>query len=697
MTSDSNVSSSQCKGKGRAVNEDNENTPLLASSGSNNTSDQLNAPLTPTARPSLLLTVFLASLSICIAFFVFFALLTYSYSSEVAHISPEVVIRDALVVRGPEDVRVLSTSEGQLTMQVDGHVGLRADALLDVAVSDDGLFSGVWKAWARWGTAQMHEVSVHMGTIQVRSRNSIILATLNTSVITIPLTINSPKDLSDLSWLTSISLNVTLRPTENVTELIRFVREGWRSGALDIHALVPEVQVRGGVPGDTSWRRHLDFIRTDVETNIYVKIPDMPGLPHPGRNTPFPSIADLVKLESFQILTENSTAMIHVSAKLMNPLPGEFNISIPSLPFIVSLPSTTDDTSIAVTSVLSSPFRFTHPFAVIALTGHILPLPRSSSPILSHFLSIYLAHAPPGPPIQITTPLLPPTFPPIPAFFPLPKKKPRLLRDVTIKDVQIKAGKGGEDGVVRMSGVVYAKVVLPKGVDIGVHVHRIWPDVLVFDGVPVGTGDDLGTGKAEMDTELHLDDLSERYRQMKDPDPMPLPDPLPERAFARIRPEVWLPAISVPVVKDSSHHYGMGDGDDGDGDEDEDGAEYIVTAKVVDIPLEVLPGRDSQLRHFVTKVIFGTKGALAGVQGIAAVAVAVDGLPTEEDAESPDEPPDREHDHIWEDLGHSKGDGGHRQYSTGEGKEAEEGPEIGVFELTGLPFQGTFRVGKKTF
>ena len=53
------------------------------------------------------------------------------------------------------------------------------------------------------------------------------------------------------------------------------------------------------------------------------------------------------------------------------------------------------------------------------------------------------------------------------------------------------------------------------------------------------------------------------------------------------------------------------------------------------------------------KVIFGTQGALAGVQGVAAVAVRVNGLPFAN--------------------GHD-----------------------GEMELTGLPFEGSVRIGKKS-
>ncbi|KAI0329821.1 hypothetical protein GY45DRAFT_1435207 [Cubamyces sp. BRFM 1775] len=115
-----------------------------------------------------------------------------------------------------------------------------------------------------------------------------------------------------------------------------------------------------------------------------------------------------------------------------------------------------------------------------------------------------------------------------------------------------------------------------------------------------------------------------------------LPDPLPPRAFAHIRPEDWLPVLSEKV--------------DGPADA---GSAIAVSAHIDDVPLQVLPGREREFSHFVSKVIFGTQGALAGVQGVAAVAVRVNGLPFTN--------------------GHD-----------------------GKMELTGLPFEGSVGVGKKS-
>ncbi len=95
-----------------------------------------------------------------------------------------------------------------------------------------------------------------------------------------------------------------------------------------------------------------------------------------------------------------------------------------------------------------------------------------------------------------------------------------------------------------------------------------------------------------------------------------------------------------------------------------------ITAWFSDVPFEVLPGREREFRSFVAKVIFGPgNGAVAGIDGVAAVGVRVDGLSI---GQEPD------------------GDGS----VAGGGRRAGDEDGSGVV-LTGLPFQGSVRVGRK--
>lgn len=122
------------------------------------------------------------------------------------------------------------------------------------------------------------------------------------------------------------------------------------------------------------------------------------------------------------------------------------------------------------------------------------------------------------------------------------------------------------------SGLVFATAVLPKGMNVAMDVSRVFPELLVFDGA-VPPEDKANSFE---DHEGDEDGM---------PDPMPIPDPLPERAFAHIRPGEWLDALSVPI------------------DPPNDGGSTVaVSAKIVDVPLEVLPGRQRQFSSFVSKV-----------------------------------------------------------------------------------------------
>jgi len=114
---------------------------------------------------------------------------------------------------------------------------------------------------------------------------------------------------------------------------------------------------------------------------------------------------------------------------------------------------------------------------------------------------------------------------------------------------------------------------------------------------------------------------------------------------------------------------------EGDEEEEREGTRVVVTASFTDVPLEVIPGREKEFRGFVAKVLFSTSGAMAGVQGTAAVSVHVEGLPIA-------------HDSI-----HSPPGDDDEPENEGEGGDDEE--DTGTIELYGLPFSGRVRVGKK--
>ncbi|CAL1710343.1 unnamed protein product [Somion occarium] len=594
------------KGKGRAVSPfPSERTPLLASRS--NTPVELEDSSTP--RRSIwprLLSVFIFCFLISLFLLVLVALIAYSYGSRASGISSDVLIQRALVLRGPDRIDVLNfTRESGLWAQVDGRVGINAGAAIEVnAEEDDGILASAWKSLGRWGIRRLDAVTVNLSTIEVSSEHD-YLANISIPPLDLPLVANPP---SDLSWLRRVSVPIHIQPTNDSSALLRFARESWKDGMVNAKAVVDQATISGGHLGEQSWRKRVHVVRTDITSTVRMQVPSLPGLPPPGQDIPF---ASFVTLRSFLIQSTYDQLTIDATASVFNPLPDNIQAQLPSLPFTIYLPNY-DTNPVPVANISTPPFPLTHPNITLSISGYVLPLDRTTSPALSSFLTSYLSAQ--DIPILVSSALVPSLT--LPAIFPAPNPPPQVLRNVTIKDMKIKpAGNGG----MVASGTVWARVVLPKGINVGLDVNRVFPDVLVFDG-PVS-----GSEPGDDETNIVLT-----------PPERPLPDPLPERAFAHIRPDDWLPSTCTPV-----------EGEEGDGSAVE------VSAKLIDVPLEVLPGRDKEFRNFVGKVIFGTNGALAGVQGVAAVAVHVRGLP----------------------------------FENGKG---------GEMELEGLPFQGSVRIGKRS-
>lgn len=383
------------------------------------------------------------------------------------------------------------------------------------------------------------------------------------------------------------------------------------------------------------------MLLTHTKNSLISLVPNLPGLPKPGKNAPFPDLVDLITLDKFYVNTRRHIVVITANATAVNPLPETLHMKIPTVPFTVFLPNSSNanssNNSIAIPIVTghSLPFKLTHPNITVDLSASILQITEDSIPVISSFISTYLSGH--SAPFVAGTPLLPSLH--VPMVFPAPHPKPQVLRDVAIRNMHISLN--GE--VVLASGTIYARVVLPLGIRLKMDVERIWPDVLVFDGKVPDEADTMKFTESPEDHPQTLDNVSIYKGKGSDIPRPPLPDPLPENAFARIRPGDWLLADSIALPIPSE-----------DGSMDDGTSEYIVTADIENVPLEVLPGRQKLMSSFVAKVLFGPQGALAGVHGTAAVAALVDGLPV-----------------------------------------AGDGDNGGVVELLGLPFTGSFRVGKK--
>ncbi|KAJ4465780.1 hypothetical protein C8J55DRAFT_566035 [Lentinula edodes] len=311
--------------------------------------------------------------------------------------------------------------------------------------------------------------------------------------------INSP---SGYSWLQHVSAPVLIRPTSKTSDLLHFAQDSWRNGRITERSTI---DVRGGELATPSWKSRLHRQLSDVETALSIKIPDLPGFPHPKRNAPIPPLADLITLRSFQLSSAEEKLAIQAVATMVDPAPINFNVTVPKLPFVVSLLSESSSLT-PIASVQTDPFALTHPNITLGITGYVLSLPPDAFPVLSTFLTHYLAGR--SNLISISTPLVSDMT--IEANFPAPNPKPQILRNVTIHDMKMKPG-----NTFLASGTVLAHIVLPKGmdVDIDIDVKCVLPDVLVFDG--------------EVPDDVHIGT----------PPVQPLPNPLPEGALGHIRPD----------------------------------------------------------------------------------------------------------------------------------------------------------------
>ena len=656
------------KGKARAINDNQEPTetsPLLASRSYIIHPDDDNlesaSQFNRTTLFSTLTTVFLITLSISILLALLLLSLAYSYAAKASHLSDNDILNNGLVFRGPDSIDVLNVSRhGDVWLRLDGHVGFDAGAVIGVNSDiSDNYWLNTWKAIGRWGIRNLNTVSLTLSSINITSQYepSVQLASIEVPPFQIPLTANPP---NDASWLTPMSLPVHIYPSHDVSAWIKFARESWRSGYAVAQVTVARADIQGGAL-QRSWRSVLRLGRSNVTVGLHMKskssclhsplfcnssysplVPVMPSLPAPGDGQSLPSISDLVHLSHFSLSSGPDNLSINATATTINPAPSFITFTSPPLPFVVWIDPPNDTTTqslVPLASVTAEPFSLTHPNITLSLHGNVLPISQSAAPALSSLISDYLSGI--DHPISITSPFELFSDYTAHAKFPAPHPRPEVLRNVTIEGMKIHAA----GTTILANGVVHGRIALPEGMDLTLLIDRILPDVLIFDG-PL---DSVSSTASPLPT-TRTTTRSTKTTGKKDdgvPPAPPLPSPLPQRAFARVRPDSWLTALSTPTAPRR--------------DWNERGNTTVrVSAWFTDVPLEVLPGREHEFRSFVTKVIFGpSEGAVAGVQGIAAVCVQVDGLPI------------------------------------GQPEEGEGEVGSGDMMLMGLPFQGSVRVGRK--
>ncbi|KAI0292214.1 hypothetical protein B0F90DRAFT_1646621 [Multifurca ochricompacta] len=642
------------KGKARANNhEPTETTPLLASRSYIIPPDDDILETISQSQPSLfstLTSVFLLTLSISILLVLLLLSLAYSYAAKASRLSNDDIINNGLVFRGPDAIDVLNiTEDGEVWLRLNGRIGFDAGAIMGVKPDhDDNFLLDAWKVIGRWGIRSLDIVSVTLSSVNITSPDDpeAPLASIDVPPFQIPISAN-PSD--DFAWLSPISVPAHINPSHNVSAWFKFFRESWRRGYAVTQATLARAEIQGGVLQGWTWKNAIKIDRSNVTLGLRVKIPIVPGLPAPESGLPLPAVSELVHLANFSLTSSSNNLFIDAAATMTNPIPSAITFTAPPLPFIVWTPSSpdADDSLIPLATVTSESFTLTHPNITLSLHGRVLPIPPPAAPGLSSLISDYLSGV--DHPISVTSPLK--FFADYIAHTKFPSKHPRpeILRNVTIESMKIHPS----GTTILANGVVHARIALPEGMDVTLHVSRVLPDALIFDGPLPKTSIASLTPTLPIKAN-NLSNLTKKDDDDDAPPPLPLPSPLPPRAFARVRPSSWLTALSAPTEPRRDWNEG--------------GSTTLrVSAWFADIPLEVLPGREREFRSFVGKVIFGGgDGAVAGVQGVAAVGVRVEGLP----------------------IGEEEGEEGEEE---GEGEARVSGGVV----LTGLPFHGNLRVGRK--
>lgn len=291
-------------------------------------------------------------------------------------------------------------------------------------------------------------------------------------------------------------------------------------------------------------------------------MPALPNFPRPGKKL---DLSTLVTLHNY---TFTNTDGLRIAALAALPNPGVGEIPFP-LPFAIEFEGTRMAEVVARTATTSKEK------IELLLEGDILA--ASQSDALGDFLRRFLhgqdspivvrglhdmpaRYKGPSPP-QFVLQTLPSLA--LDLKFPAPHPAPQIIRSVTVEGMKI----GGGDAI-EASGTVVALVQLPSGLEsVNLNVSSIHPDVLIFDGTADGHDD--------------------------------RPDPAhpPEGAFARIHPAHYLESTTArsedPATPDA----------------------LVVRAPFENVPLDVLEGRESIFRGFVSKVIF-KGGANAGIGGV---------------------------------------------------------------------------------
>lgn len=179
----------------------------------------------------------------------------YHYASWVAHVNPEQLVKQGVVLKGPSNVEVVTVAEDYVELKVEGAVGIDADWIMGLEREGGGLFGGARKSFGRWLVKRVDQVTVSLGHVELyapysRSQHKIPtdpLVSLRASPVTIPLTTRRGDfDASDDSWLTPVSVPVFLSPNKNGSFIGEYVEDAMKVRRLLVTARADWLKVDAG-------------------------------------------------------------------------------------------------------------------------------------------------------------------------------------------------------------------------------------------------------------------------------------------------------------------------------------------------------------------------------------------------------------------------------------------------------------------
>lgn len=127
------------------------------------------------------------------------------------------------------------------------------------------------KSLARWAIRRLDRISVNLNTIDVASRHDkrLLFTSLHLPLLEHPVTVDPLT--ACLGLHANMSVPLFIRPTNNSTVLVQFVRDAWRHGVISVNAIIPQVVVQGGGLHEMgSWRQNLKVARSDIHTANHI-------------------------------------------------------------------------------------------------------------------------------------------------------------------------------------------------------------------------------------------------------------------------------------------------------------------------------------------------------------------------------------------------------------------------------------------